>query len=545
MADMFPRELLPDEVKSNGERKTFDALRDRVADPWQAYHSVSWVARDQTSGAIDGEIDFVVCHPERGVVCLEVKGGTVESRSGSWYGVRDGERTRIKDPFTQALDHRYALERYIAAADAGVANRWLIGQAIVLPDVTVHQLSLAPDAPRELIIDRTDLRDLEAALERVVAFHRGIREQRQAPGFDGAATLRELLVPSVSLRVPMAEDLLEEEEALIHLTAEQGLLLARMGRTPRLAVTGCAGSGKTMLAVEHARRLAREGTKVLFVCFNRGLAEHLRARESRSGVTVQTFHGLCSQLARKAKVKLPQYEQGKAPPEYFERDLPDALVDAVAILGPQFDALVVDEAQDLQENWYEALLCVLDDERKANVWLFVDDNQRIYASGFTPPDGFLEFELTVNCRNTQAIHREVMKLYSGRMVPDVKGPPGREVELHHSDDQAATVGGLIERLCGVEEIPPQDVVVLSAHGWENSEVRRSLPGSYRATQKRGELGKNVYFSSIRAFKGLEAPVVILCELEDLDPETRDQQLYVGISRARNHCVIVAPPAASA
>jgi predicted ATPase len=543
MADMFPRELLPDEVKSNGERKTFDALRDRVADPWQAYHSVSWVARDQGGGAIDGEIDFVVCHPERAVVCLEVKGGAVECRGGSWYSVRDGARTRIKDPFTQALDHRYALQRYLEAGGVHDAKRWLIGQAIVLPDVTVQQLSLAPDAPRELIIDRSDLRDAEVALERVVAFHRGTRERRRPPGSDGAATLRELLVPSVSLRVPMAEEILEEEEALIHLTAEQGLLLARLARTRRLAVSGCAGSGKTMLAVEHAKRLARAGTEVLFVCFNRGLVEHLRAREAKSGVTFQTFHGLCTHLARRAKIKLPQYEQGTAPPEYFDRDLPDALLDAIGQLGPQFGDLVVDEAQDLQQDWYEAVLCVLDDDRKANVWLFFDDNQRIYESGFTPPDDYLAFELTVNCRNTQAIHREVMKLYRGPIVPEVKGPPGRAPELHHAEDQAAAVAGVIARLCEKEEVLPQDVVVLSAHGWENSEVRRSLPGGYAPTQKRGELGKKVYFSSIRAFKGLEAPVVILCELEDLDQETRDQQLYVGISRARNHCVIVAPPPA--
>jgi hypothetical protein len=102
MAEMFPRELLPDEVKSNGERKAFDALRDRLAEPWQAYHSVSWVARDSGKGAIDGEIDFVLCHPEQAVLCLEVKGGSVESRGGSWYGVRGRERERIKDPFTQA-----------------------------------------------------------------------------------------------------------------------------------------------------------------------------------------------------------------------------------------------------------------------------------------------------------------------------------------------------------------------------------------------------------------------------------------------------------
>jgi superfamily I DNA/RNA helicase len=53
----------------------------------------------------------------------------------------------------------------------------------------------------------------------------------------------------------------------------------------------------------------------------------------------------------------------------------------------------------------------------------------------------------------------------------------------------------------------------------------------------------VFFSSIRGFKGLESPVVVLCELGDLDEESRDNQLYVGMSRARNHCVIVAPKAA--
>src|ERR1043165_7425217 len=118
-------------------------------------------------------------------------------------------------------------------------------------------------------------------------------------------------------------------------------------------------------------------------------------------------------------------------------------------------------------------------------------------------------------------------------MPEVKGPPGREMELIPSDDQAATVAGVIQRLCGSEEVPPQDVAVLSGHGWENSRLRASLRGAYALTRKRGELGRKVFFSSIRAFKGLESPVVILCELENLDADTRDQLLYVGISRARN------------
>jgi len=172
------------------------------------------------------------------------------------------------------------------------------------------------------------------------------------------------------------------------------------------------------------------------------------------------------------------------------------------------------------------------------VWLFFADNQRIFDSGITPPEDFMTFELTVNCRNTQAIHREAMKHYQGSITPDLKGPPGREVETRRTDDQPRAVAELLERLCREEEVPPQDVVVLSAHGVENSEVFNTMTGAYEFTRTRGEHGRKVYFSSIRGFKGLEAPVVILCELDDLEEQTREQQLYVGISRARSHCVIV-------
>ncbi len=82
-----------------------------------------------------------------------------------------------------------------------------------------------------------------------------------------------------------------------------------------------------------------------------------------------------------------------------------------------------------------------------------------------------------------------MKLYEGDVEPRVRGPEGRAVELHHSDDQATTVAGVIEHLCGEEEVPPQDIVVLSSHAPERSAVARDLPGRYRPTDQRGKLGK--------------------------------------------------------
>ena len=105
---------------------------------------------------------------------------------------------------------------------------------------------------------------------------------------------------------------------------------------------------------------------------------------------------------------------------------------------------------------------------------------------------------------------------------------------------AATVAAVLERLCGQDGVSPREVVVLSSHGREKSAVFAAGAGRLRYTDRRGGGRDAVYFSSIRGFKGLESPVVVLCELEDLDEATRDQQLYVGISRARNHCIVLAP-----
>jgi superfamily I DNA/RNA helicase len=402
----------------------------------------------------------------------------------------------------------------------------------------VHSLVLAPDAPREIVLDRRDLEDVAAAIDRVLAYHRGARETRRPPGADGLAMLRDLIAPTVAIEVPMAAAFLEEERALVELTREQSMLLARMARNTRMAIYGCAGSGKTMLAVEHAKRLADSGRDVLFVCFNKALAKHLHATERHERVDFRHFHSLCVWQAKRAGLELPDLD-GAPPRAYWDDVLPDLLVEAMAERGAQWDALIVDEAQDLRDHWLDALRLTLRDEEHAPIWLFLDDNQRVYGAGLTVPPGFFTWELGTNCRTTQAIHRELLKLYRGEVEPDARGPEGRMPEFHQATDQPAAVAALLDRLCGPDDVDPADVVVLSSHGAQRSGVLRELDGRL-ATDADKRRGDQVLFSSIRAFKGLESPVVVLCELEDLDAETMDQQLYVALSRARNHAIVVAP-----
>ena len=126
----------------------------------------------------------MLVHPERGIVSLEVKGGGIECRHGEWFGIRAGKPERIRDPFAQALDHRYDLRRKLGEMPAKGGGKLLIVHAVAFPDISVHELVLAPDAPPELIIDRNEMRRSRG--DRAgLAYHRPAGGSRSAPARTG------------------------------------------------------------------------------------------------------------------------------------------------------------------------------------------------------------------------------------------------------------------------------------------------------------------------------------------------------------------------
>jgi hypothetical protein len=110
-------------------------------------------------------------------------------------------------------------------------------------------------------------------------------------------------------------------------------------------VSGGAGTGQTVLALEKARRLAAEGLEVLLTCFNKPLAEFLRRCSGQADrLTIANFHQFCWQMAQEAGVPLPGPAAGEPPPGFFDATLPEALLTALERLPARgFDAIVVDE----------------------------------------------------------------------------------------------------------------------------------------------------------------------------------------------------------
>ncbi|MCC7362111.1 MAG: NERD domain-containing protein [Anaerolineales bacterium] len=533
---MYP-ERLRTETLSNAEKELYRRFATQLPAEFHVFHSVSWQVPDVRYGASDGEADFLLAHPNLGIMVIEVKGGLIryDGLQAHWYS----GSASIKDPFDQAKNNKYSLQKLLKG-DPYFSSRWLsMGHAVAFPDVDVKG-SLRLDAPREIILDASDMANVLAWVQAAFAHWHGQTEAISTLGEAGLQAIARILSPSWELRLSLATIIQEDETEIRRLTEDQFHILDLLGRTRRAAVSGCAGSGKTTLAVEKAIRLGKQGAHVLLTCYNRHLADNLaNGLADIPGVEVASFHAIALEWCRQAGLLI-----GPAPSDqaFFEDRLPDLLMGAIDKLGPKFDAVIVDEGQDFREHWWVPLQSFLRDTMNGFLFVFYDDNQKLYSGGGIPTE-FLPFPLSRNLRNTQQVHKMVMNYYRSGTIPAALGPIGRPVEVHAYADGDALKQLLrqaLHRLVSQENVSPEDIVVLTPRAAARSVLWRfgSL-GNFRLTDKWAAGGADIYCTTVHSFKGLESPVVILAEIDEQAALDLETILYVGCSRAVSHLIVLA------
>lgn len=563
MAKMYPQ-WLPTSGKSNAERKLFDVLRDHLPQDYTILWSIDWTLATPTTrggNARESEVDFLVLHPDRGLLILEVKGGGVgyDGSRHEWYTL-DASNTRhaIKDPIDQARANKHALIRELTRL---VSQPWLrtacgnstFGHAIVVPDIYKARIANRPSRPDNFVIDRQDLQpvSIQTAIEGAYTLWR--RNSAQPLGQRAIDEIVRLYAPSWYIR-PLLADVFKDEQAhFTQLTEQQFTILDVLRWQKRAAISGCAGSGKTFLAIEQAQRLARHGFKVLLTCYNRNLADWLRERLAAQAdremalgnIEVMNFHRLAARLCNQVGISLPENEE-----RAFDEDFALGLITASDSVEERYDAILADEGQDFADSWWDALLSLLRSPTEGQFYVFYDDNQRIYDRHSVypvPADHY--YPLAINCRTTRTIHEEMMQYYSvsdAAEFPTCKGPQGRtiertEVPLRRSNEQQALLS-LLNRLINEERIAIEDIVLLSPANSTTSRFREGtiIDRKYRLSWRMGGayIPNTLTCCSIFAFKGLERAVVILAEPDKIQGYTeREQLVYVALSRARSHLII--------
>jgi hypothetical protein len=303
-----------------------------------------------------------------------------------------------------------------------------------------------------------------------------------------------------------------------------------------------------MLAAEKATRLACQGFHVLLTCFNKHLAVDLRTRlKSPPNLDIVNFHALCYDLAQRAGM-LPAMEHKQ---HFFGQQLPETLMDAADALGVRYDAIIVDEGQDFRDDWWVPLQMLLRDPDDGILYIFFDDNQRLYVPHGAFPIRQEPYLLTVNCRNTQNIHQTVMRFYDAEVSPSARGPLGRPVAvIPHEDSQSLwpVLQDILRWLTVDEQIPTGDIALLTPRRVSEDWLLQSSIGEGPVlTDTSPPPPGQVYCTTIYDFKGLERAVVILAGIRRWPSEWDEmvRLLYVGCSRARNHLIVLldqnAPP----
>ncbi len=539
MAKMIPE---IDDTRSLGERKMYGILKEKLPESFRVYHNLPYTFIE-AGGAEVGEIDFLVIHLGLGLLNIEVKGGQrIEYEDGSWYTTnRHGKRIRLeKDPFEQSFKEIRDLVQKIRERVYGGPKARLpftYGHAVAFPEAEIGGAQLPMNADRNITIDVTELPEIKAAVTHIMEHWQEGRGESHFTLGDLQKLQDKVLMPTFGLAYSLGAQVSEGELAMQRMTREQFLMLDMLSEHHRALIQGCAGTGKTFLAMEKARRLASDGLDVLLLCYNTALADFLteHCANYAGNITISTYHRLAAKLCSEATIP---FVPGSHEEVFWNDEAPELLVQAAAQLGYACDAVIVDEGQDFMANWYNSLDCLLRDPEESYFYVFFDPCQRIYPERRVEdwPLREIPHRLIWNCRNTKRINEFVAEIagiepYS----PDFcfEGSAVELISYEEPPEQVKAIEGIVSHLLK-EGVEPGQIVILSHHKQSNS----CLAGVERIGAKPLVEATSVSnpeairFSTLHSFKGLEAEAVILCDVDWSGHGNEPSHLYVAASRAR-------------
>ena len=504
LPQLYPADA-PRPTNSEAEKKLWEALKRKLPAGWRAWHSLKVRTRD---GAREGEGDFVLAIPGLGILVLEVKGGLVELKGGHWY---QGGRKMDTAPRAQA--NGYVRKLMEKLEERGV-TKVPFGVACVFPDC---EFSAPPNTGdlEGLVLGFRELGWLDKLLPEVAA--RAI-PQRSAPMGEGwIQALHQLWGETWVPRVNASDAAADAHSRLLSLNAEQLRVLDLAEEMPRAVVTGGAGTGKTVLAVELCRRRARAGKQVLYVCFTDALALKVDAQFAREfpgerrprAVTARRY---AVQLLQGAGVPVAQ----DAPRFWSEVGL-RAAVEALPAEGP--DLLVVDEGQDLESADWDLVLSLAGNR---DAWIFHDPLQAFWSNRPLPSPvqqwpGRLKLPRQERCPDTVARFAALYHPEAGPLPSELGNVPAHELRRvvvpagKATDRVRHEVDSLVK-----DGARPGDIAVITLGGQLRSELfEKEALGSRRVVHADApDADAHVVVDTFLRFKGLERPWIVLTELEE-------------------------------
>jgi Nuclease-related domain/AAA domain len=548
MAKLWPRTLpvsIKEDRRRRAEVRVYEKLANILDDSFTVFYSSPWLGTDHLGNEKDGECDFMIAHPDLGYLALEVKGGGIsfDPRERQWWTTdANGFRFKIKDPVEQARSAKHQLLKKLKALP-GRRDRWVHNShGVIFPDAAAAPGDLGADKPPQLLCCSQEFaHGFRNWIDSRIQGNRA-RTGSNGLGKDGVAAFERILAQPFNLGFRISGAMEDAKEQLGVLEPSQFHVLEAIAEIKRIEAKGGAGTGKTIVAIEEARRAAKSGRRTLLTCHSQPLANELRRRTGvLPNLTVGSLHAICLETLKEAGIPAPPRAEWNH--QFFDVSLPELFLDALALRPDlRWEHVVIDEGQDIFETWWIAIDAAIGDQGVLRV--FSDTNQRVYSRRRVPAADLqiVPIRLTRNLRNTKAIHVAASMHYEG---PEIiaEGPDGLPVKWIETDSEEAMIAAAyseVRRLVYQEEVATGDIAVLlpDAAWVERFQVATSRSHLEFANCDDLET-ERIIVDTVRRFKGLERPAIVL--VAGTGDLSNPELAYVGLSRPRFYLSVIAHP----
>ena len=561
MSRMIPS-YISSNVKSYGEKQIFKLFKDAPGtDDWIALHSLNV---PKPLSKLYGEIDFVVLAPGLGIFCLEVKSGTVKRKDGVWIISDKSGRSYSSNtgPIKQAEDGMFDLKEAIKnkfGKDSREA-KFVCGYGVMFPHIIFsiedEEIERWHVYDRRLVGKpiRNYIEKLSNCTSKKLSNAKWFNKVQSFPNKDDAKRLLNFLRPDFDIYVSKKQRLEDIEERITEFTKEQYKCLDQLEDNDRLLFQGPAGTGKTVIALESAKRSICDGKRTLFLCFNKLLAswisEELSGYMKEYDFYAGSFHDFLEKIV---KNKEEIEKSSKDLNEYYKIDLPLCAIEAIENGDiRKFDKVIIDEGQDIIRSEYlDVIDLLLVNGMKNGQWDFYCDfkRQNIYLEDISyekmikmlkDKGDFSKFKLNINCRNTKPIAKEISDIFKFNkpivVADNIEGIP---VEYKLYKDRDEEVKKLEEVLLKLreEKIPPTNITILSPYR-KNSCINDIDKAKFNIANISEDHSlflnrSSLTFGTIYKFKGMENFYIIIIDIgSEINKKQFKNLLYVGMSRAK-------------
>lgn len=511
----------------HGEVLALQAFEEALGDDTLIFHHLEFVesgVKGRRTAFREGEVDILILDPRFGMLIVEVKGGLISYQDGQWFTGPSGQKKKIKNPFEQARRQEHFFQKRIEKELGRMRVGY--GYAVCFPQATVREDGLLPtDAPAGIILDQDDITDPSEKLgKRIVKLASSWDRPRDHLDAGTMKRIVEVIRPEFRLVPSLRAEKRLMERRFTQLTEQQAGILQILKNHRRVCIKGPAGSGKTMLALEKFRQVNESGKEALLICFTEKLISYLQTLCPEYASRILNFHSLCEGESKRAGIPFSVPEEADAKRTFYVENSPLILMDALEKTGRKVDAVIVDEAQDFEEDWWTALQEILIQD--GELCVFLDDHQNLFQRQGTIPITPPPYDLNYNCRNTKQINSWLNTHCDYPVSAKPEAPEGSPPDVAFWKDynqQNRAVERTLKRLLE-QGYTPDEMVVLTPYRPASSHVTLLLEQEKRF--------QDIQIHSIMSYKGLESDVVLLCDLGSSDFSRRTDLIYTAASRAR-------------